>query len=270
MAKSKHYNNQTANPQGHSAATLPKAPSTTIVLPTAGRSPTLPSAMATHRQQTANTETILIETSSNPDCANELAIVHRHTHHVRTIALPPKQKAHPCRVITEALDIAIAIADTEWAFLTHDDVWIEDPELIEKLIGLAKHHGVPIVGYEMSPRSHITEEWRDMVSHTATLLHVPTVQGLGLRWSLVEAHHETPWNQEQPGWPDTETNFGREVKRLKIPQYFIGHETNERHYRDQYITHRRSLTSHLVHPGLGKIDDAKWIEAEITNHMERD
>lgn len=266
MAKSKHFNSAIANPTGHKMAQKTFEPTTTIIVPTAASSPTLTSVINTHDRQTESHRTILIETSGDPQAYFNLTINQSERKNTRILAIEPEENCHPCRVITEAIDIGIAICDTEWAFLTHDDVWLNDTNLLKRLIEIAENAGVPIVGYEMSPRGHCTEEWRGMVSHTATLLHTPTMQGLGMRWSLVEAHQTTPWSKEKPGWPDTETNFGRQVKRLQIPQFFIGHETNDRHFEDDNITHRRSLTSHRVHSHLGKIDDEKWIAQQIVLH----
>jgi hypothetical protein len=266
MAISKHYHNPIANPQPMPRAAQHQAATTTIIIPTAANSPTLRSVIDTHKRQTEPTETILIDTSDTTNSHPEWLNTFKHADRPRHMTIKPKLGSHPCRIITEAIDAAIAIANTEWLFLTHDDVWLERRCLIEHMIALAEQFTTPIVGYEMSPRSHITEEWRGMVSHTATLLHAPTIQGLGLRWSLAAAHEETQWSKEAPGWPDTETNFGRSIKRLGIVPHFIGRETNDRHFSDENITHRRSLTSHRLHPKLGMIDDQSWIDAQIIQH----
>ena len=55
-------------------------------------------------------------------------------------------------------------------------------DLVEWLLGLCDA-GQPVVGYEMSPRP-ATNGWRNVVSHTCTMLHMPTMRRIGATWSF--------------------------------------------------------------------------------------
>jgi glycosyltransferase involved in cell wall biosynthesis len=263
MRKSRHLTNRKANPWTPKNRNQQTPPTTTIIVPTASRSPTLRSVLATHQHQTEPHETIIIDTSTDHQTYPDFIADFKHNKSPRYCYLPPKPNAAICSVITEAIDMAIAIATTEWVLLTHDDVWLKRNDFITQLIKTALFHSKSVVGYEMSPRDHVTQEWRGMVSHTATLLHRPTMVSIGARWNLTEATDRTDPAERRPGWPDTETNFGRLLKDRSILPLFIASETNEPHYEDDNIVHRRSLTSHRTHPALANAGDEAWITEQI-------
>lgn len=263
MRQSKHLTNRRANPWSSANPKTSTPPTTTIIIPTATSSPTLRSVLATHRRQTEPHETIVIDTSANhvqyPDYIADFTT----NKAPRYCYIPPKPHAALCSVITEAIDAAIAIATTEWIFLTHDDVWLKRCTFLAELVTQGMFLSKSVIGYEMSPRDHVTTEWRGMVSHTATLLHRPTMVSIGARWNLTDATDKTAPAERRPGWPDTETNFGRILKQREIAPHWIGHETNEPHFEDDNLVHRRSLTSHRTHPALGNAGDAAWIQEQI-------
>ena len=139
--------------------------------------------------------------------------------------------------------------------LTHDDVLLQTPTVLQHLLADHKSVGNIATGYEMSPRSHLTEQWRGMLSHTLTMLDVHAVRRRNLRWSLRDALNNPELDNRGEGWPDTETAFGLAIKQQMLDVTFIGHETNDQHFEDERICHRRSLTSHrLLWPELAQRD----------------
>lgn len=263
MRQSKHLTNRRANPWTASQPAPPQKPTTTIIIPTASDSPTLMSVVDSHHRQTEPHATIIVDTTPGETEPNYWIEDTPLAKRPRFMAIRPLDNQPICSVITEAIDAAIAIATTKWIFLTHDDVWLKRENFLTELVALATTEHVPVVGYEMSPRDHVTEEWKGMVSHTATLLHRETINRLQLRWNFTDALNATPEAERNKGWPDTETNFGRNLKIWSITPRWIGHETNEQHFEDHNIVHRRSLTSHRTHAGLGLISDQPWIDRQV-------
>src|SRR5690606_25477504 len=88
---------------------------------------------------------------------------------------------HPSDYPAMAMDLAFSVCRTEYIFATHADVFLRRKDFIEYLLNLCNKEN-PAVGYELSPRSH--EDWKGMISHTASMYHMPTMDEIGFGWSL--------------------------------------------------------------------------------------
>ena len=136
------------------------------------------------------------------------------------------------------MDTAFALCRSEYLFCTHTDVFPRRRDLLEWLISLCRPDQ-PVVGYEMSPRPP-TQRWRNVVSHTCTLLHMPTMRKQGISWSFERYWESGQAQPQQHGYPDTEQPFDRCLRAAGIYPYLIGHEPND-YYRDDNIEHVRRL-----------------------------
>lgn len=146
---------------------------------------------------------------------------------------------HSSAPVTTALDVSFALCRSEYLFLTHTDVFPMRRNLLEWLLSLCNNDN-PVVGYEQSPREG-TNDWRNVVSHTCTMLHMPTMRRHGISWSFERYWESGEAPVQRHGYPDTEQPFDRCLRRVGIYPYIIGHEPND-YYRDENIEHVRSYT----------------------------
>lgn len=241
---------------------------TTIVIPTIADSPTLDTAIAGWRWQNTPATIILIDTGTDIERYQALEAKHAHATDVRIVRLAPRDWNGLSARVAAAIDLATAIVDTTHALLTHDDVFPKRRDIATALQHEIANEETPVVGYEMSPRSHITNQWQGMVSHTLTLIDVDDIRSHNLRWSLADAIRQPECENHGPAWPDTETGFGIRMRQLGLTPRFIGHETNDPHFEDDWIVHRRSLTSHrFLWPDLAQ-RDADWQQQTIRRFAE--
>lgn len=152
---------------------------------------------------------------------------------------------HPSDYPAMAMDLAFTLCRSEYLFATHADCFLRKVTLLEDLINLCKTKS-PVVGYQLSPRSH--KDWVGMVSHTATMYHVPSMDKIGFAWSLRRLCNEfdiVDYNPspDRPNWPDTEILGNYILRKNKIVPHLIGSEENNERTLDENIDHFRSFTS---------------------------
>lgn len=164
---------------------------------------------------------------------------------------------HASEPIAAACDLAMVTCRTEFLFLTQTDVFPQRRDLLADLVTLAADHKV--VGYEMSPRDWVTDRWRGMVGHTATMLHMPTMRRIGAQWDMqrgVESY-DLPYLRPAQGWPDTETTFNEILAEHGIKPHFIGHDENATNYVDANLRHCRSYGVTTVYGGAN--GQQRWV-----------
>lgn len=110
---------------------------------------------------------------------------------------------HPSDFPAMAMDLAFTVCQTEYMFATHADCFLRKRTFIEELLKMGQEIS-PVVGYEMSPRAHA--DWKGMVSHTATIYHMPVMDKIGFGWSLRRLCNmynivDYKPNALSPGWP---------------------------------------------------------------------
>ena len=152
---------------------------------------------------------------------------------------------HPSDFPAMAMEVAFAICRTEFIFATHADCFLRKRTFLEELMDMTKKIS-PVVGYEMSPRAH--SDWKGMVSHTATLYHMPTMDKINFGWSLRKLCNmynirDYKPNPLRPNWPDTEILGNYVLRHNNIKPHLIGHEENFERQIDENIDHIRSYTS---------------------------
>ncbi len=199
---------------------------------------TLPVLLELLALQTVRPYVLLIDTGSSPAVVRRLEALRRsdvEVHYLRAHGY-----RHSSAPVTTAMDVAFALCRTPYLFCTHSDVFPRRRDLVERLLGLCRDDQ-PVVGYEMSPRPP-TSGWRNVVSHTCTMLHMPTMRRIGATWSFERYWESGKAHPQQHGYPDTEQPFDRCLRRAGVYPYLIGHDTNARRYVDDNIDHVRSLS----------------------------
>lgn len=142
-----------------------------------------------------------------------------------------------------AMDLAHSLCSTEYLFHTHSDVFMRRDDFLQDLICCCEEFS-PVVGYRMSDRGWITNEWEWMVGHTATMMHLPTLDRTGATWSMERIYRQDEVLKARAeavnGWPDTETGYNYILKANGIKPYFIGNDINFQRFVDENIDHVRS------------------------------
>ena len=199
---------------------------------------TLPLVLELLALQTVRPYVLILDTGSRPSTVRKLEALRSPSveiHYLRGHAY-----RHSSAPVTTALDLAHALCRTEYLFHTHSDVFPRRRDLLEWLLGLCRPDQ-PVVGYEMSPRPD-TNAWRNVVSHTCTMLHMPTIRRIGATWSFERYWESGDAHPQQHGFPDTEQPFDRCLRRAGVFPYLIGHDENHVRSTDANIDHVRSLS----------------------------
>lgn len=172
---------------------------------------------------------------------------------------------HSSEPVTVALDVGFARANTPLIFLTHTDCF---PKKRDALAFLAAqtNASAPVVGWEMSERSWVTDQWKGMVSHTFTMIHAPTIRKVGATWHMGRAREEMGLpNGYQPScWPDTETGFSLALRAARVPVKLLGSEINYQRQQTDWWDHARSYTGTQLYcqgTAQGETTQAYYAEA---------
>lgn len=176
---------------------------------------------------------------------------------------------HSSAPVGAALDLALAVCHSEYLFATHDDVFLKRRDYLADLIAIQDRTRAIAVGYQMSPRDWLTDQWQGMVSHTATLFDVARLQRIGASWSFERAHNQFGSTRSTQGWPDTETAFGLLLKSLHIKPHLIGEETNFDRFEDDNLIHCRSFTGSKLYGPEHHVKAMGWITDEIAASRQR-
>jgi hypothetical protein len=127
--------------------------------------------------------------------------------------------------VAAAMDVAFALAQTDYVFATHIDVFLKRRDALSDWVGQCDA-STPVVGYQMSPRpAWGSDLWREIPSHTATTYHMPTMRRMGARWSMIAAAERLGIPHAQPyhtGFPDTEVNLGLQLQEWGVRRWDAG------------------------------------------------
>lgn len=184
---------------------------------------------------------------------------------------------HPSDFVSMAMDLGQSVCRTKYMFATHADVFLRTRRFLENLKNICGDHledpnKFPVVGYEISPRQH--SDWKGMISHTASMYHLKTLDRIGFGWSLrrLSSIYNLPDykpNPMRPNWPDTEILGNVILRQHNIPTKIVGKEENFQRNKDENIDHCRSITSGLLY-SPGYYQKAKlWYEEAKQEAVER-
>ncbi len=223
--------------------------------------------------QTVKPYIVIIDTGSkkeNLEKINSLADEDVEVHSLRLNGV-----CHPSDFPAMAMDLAQAVCRTEFMFATHADVFLMKNDFIEYLLNYCGCHlddKYPAVGYEISPRQH--DDWVGMISHTASMYHMETMDKIGFGWSmrrlssLYDIKDYKP-NPTRPNWPDTEILGNVILRQYNLPVKLIGKEDNFQRNKDKYIDHCRSLTSGLLYSPEYYSQVSIWLEEAKEDALSR-
>lgn len=241
----------------------------TAAIPCLDTSETLEIVTELLRLQTAPPYILIIDTGSCDEQAEKIRKLHSDDTEIHFIRLNGVR--HPSDFPAMAMDVAFTLCRTEFLFATHADCFLRNRRFLEKLMKMCQEIS-PVVGYEISPRAH--NDWKGMVSHTATMYHMPTMDKIGFGWSLrrlcnmygIVDYKPSPLT---PGIPDTEVLGNYILRYYKIKPHLVGHEENFTRQKDENIDHFRSYTSgKLYSPGYFE-NAQQWFQDANTEALER-
>lgn len=225
------------------------------------------------RLQTERPYIIVIDTGSEKDNLQQILDLHDEDLEVHCIRHNGAQ--HPSDPVCFAMEAAQGMCRTEYMFATHSDAFIMRRDFLEWMLTLCgeEEKGLsPVVGYEMSPRNY--EDWKGMISHTATMYHMPTMDRIGFGWSMrrLAAMCELPNHEphpDRPNWPDTEILGNVILRQNEIKTTIIGKEFNFRRNIDENIDHSRSISLGMLYsPDYMKMS-LSWFKQSIAEAKAR-
>jgi hypothetical protein len=261
--------NTTQSPWEGSCKIKPWNYKITAAIPVIDTTETLDICSELLRLQTERPYIIIIDTGSSPLHVEKLKQMQSDDLEVHFLRLNGVQ--HPSDFPAMAMDVAFALCRTEFMFATHADCFLRNRNFLKELLDLAATKS-PVVGYEMSPRAH--NDWKGMVSHTATLFHMPTMDKIGFGWSLrrlcniysIQDYKPSPL---RPNWPDTEVLGNYILRYYKIKPHLIGSEKNFSRQVDDNIDHLRSYTSGKLYSPPYFKQAKEWFEEARKEALER-
>lgn len=227
----------------------------TAIIPHLDQLDALKAVLATLRAQTERPYLMVIDTGSKSHVLEQVAALEAVDCEVHF--LRPHAWRYTSQPVAAAMDMAFGLCQTEFAYGTHTDVFLKRPDYLARLVKLCGHQH-PMVGYQMSPRTWTSQLWREMLSHTATLYHMPSMRELGATWNMDRALEMLGLKEvdRSTGWPDTEVALSLTLRDRGIPAVWldechanqldrccvmIGNEENEP-YHDSNLIHVRSTT----------------------------
>lgn len=212
----------------------------TAVIPCLNTPETIPICIELLRRQTTKPFIMLVDTGSTEK--NLRLTEENRSEDIEVHSIRLNGVRHPSDYPAMAMDMAFSLCRTEYLFATHSDCFLKKRTVLEDFVTLCKEKS-PVVGYELSPRAH--EDWRGMVSHTATMYHMPTMDKIGFGWSLRRLCNrygivDYKPDPSKPNWPDTEILGNYILRENKIEPYLVGPEGNHCRTLDDNIDHFRS------------------------------
>lgn len=212
----------------------------TAVIPCLNTPETLPICIELLRLQTSRPFIMIIDTGSTEKNLRLTEDMRSDDVEVHSIRLNGVR--HPSDYPAMAMDLAFSLCRTEYMFATHSDCFLRSRKVLECFLDLCRTKS-PVIGYELSPRAH--EDWAGMVSHTASMYHMPTMDKIGFGWSLRRLCNrygivDYKPDPNKPNWPDTEILGNYILRENNILPHLVGKEGNHCRTLDENIDHFRS------------------------------
>lgn len=185
-------------------------------------------------------------------------------------SLPHRNWRHPSERVAVACELTQLTAGTEFVLFSHVDVFPRRRDLIAWLRSQCSADR-PVVGYEISPRTmhpgRMATEWRGMVGHTLTMIHLPTIRAACVTWAYDSAFFHFGWTAADH-W-DTEVTFNLCLRDAGITPHLVGHDENYKHKVDEWHGHARSYPSAVLSGAKHRDVAAKWVRDEIAQARQR-
>lgn len=245
----------------------------TAVIPVIDTPESLEICVELLRLQTERPYIIVMDTGSTPDMLERIMSLHAEDLEVHSLRINGVR--HPSDPVCMAMDAGQSLCRTEYMFATHSDAFPVRRDLLEWMLTMcgSEESGLsPVVGYEMSPRNH--EDWEGMVSHTATMYHVRTLDKVGFGWSMrrLASMYDLPSHEPdpmRPNWPDTEILGNIILRQHDVPVRLIGSEKNFQRNKDENLDHCRSLSLGVLYSPEYKEASQGWVAEAMSEARER-
>lgn len=195
------------------------------------------------RRQTVRPYIVVVDTGSRPGVLASVEAMRASDLEVHRVA--PHGTEHPTEAVGYAIDLGQSLCRTEWMLSVHSDCFVHCSTAIEEMLLVGNGGRSPLVGYESVPRAG-SDWWRGMVSHTLTLLHVPTADSLGAGWSLrrLRSLAASLWPKESIlDRQDPEVLLNELFRRAGVSPVILGPETAAGIERDARRVHLRGATA---------------------------
>lgn len=202
------------------------------------------------RLQTVKPYIIVVDTGSSEHNLGNILSMHDEDLEVQCIRV--NGTLHPSDTVCSAMDLAQSLCRTEYMFATHSDCFLRRRDFLEDILSVCGdgRGEYPVVGYEMSPRQH--DDWQGMISHTATMYHMRTLDKIGFGWSMrrlasiYDLDNQEP-HPDRPNWPDTEILGNILLREHGVRTKIIGREGNFQRNKDENIDHGRSISLGMLY-----------------------
>lgn len=241
----------------------------TAAIPVIGTYDILKICIETLRCQTERPFIMVIDTGSTTEEFRQIESMRDEDLEVHSIRLNGVE--HPSDFPAMAMDLAFTLCRTQFLFATHADCFLRRKEFLAEVLQMTVGEA-PVVGYELSPRAH--DDWPGMVSHTATMYHMPSMDKIGFGWSLrrlanIYGIRNYKPNPMTPNWPDTEILGNYILRKYNVKTKLIGKEDNFVRNKDENIDHCRSITSGKLYSPEYYARAMKWAEEAKKEAIER-
>jgi hypothetical protein len=181
---------------------------------------------------------------------------------------------HASQPVSIAQDVALAVCQQPLQFNTHSDVFPRRRDLLEWFADQCSASS-PAVGYEISSRDHVADgwlrrNWRGLLGHTATMLHVETIKAAGISWDYQRAMNRPELDATNAGDFDTEVGFGILLREAGIEPSIVGNDINRKRQVDELIDHVRShASSKLLDQRYHSGNCSRWMGLAMTEASDR-
>ncbi|HEV3003069.1 MAG TPA: glycosyltransferase family A protein, partial [Pirellulales bacterium] len=165
---------------------------------------------------------------------------------------------HPVSAVAYAMDLGLAACRSEFLWCLHSDCFVTNRKMLAELLAKA---GAPAagrhaaIGYRTMPKPDECGECRNMVSHTCTLLHVPTLDDFDVTWSMrrLRRHAENAGRQVHI---DTEMALNYRLLDRGVVPLILGDETFDEIETDANRVHLRAATARRIYLAPNRDDTA--------------
>lgn len=220
-----------------------EAAAVTVVIPHLSTPELLEAAVPLWLLQEGKPYILIVDTgSSEADCQR---IEKLRSDRVEIHYLKAHGHVHSSAPVGLAMDFATARVASPFMFSTHTDVFPKRKDFLKWMSSQCTAE-VPVVGWQMSERTG--EQWKECVSHTATMWHMPTMRKIRLSWNFLWWYEHTGEPRYKTnGYPDTEQPPNLSLKLAGITPKLLGPEPNWEIHQTEWFTHARSNTCSKVH-----------------------
>jgi hypothetical protein len=138
------------------------------------------------------------------------------------------------------MDLAMSACRTDYLWCLHSDCFVTNRDLLAELLSTADGGKRPVIGYE-STLANKHAECKGMVSHTCTLLHMPTMHELDVTWSRTRLATQAKATGRIVAF-DPEMALNYRLRDRGIAPLILGPEQTSGIERDAHRVHLRSAT----------------------------